>query len=87
VTSKSESVGFSWDPTDLREIYGSLSGGTHGTHPRRASALHAPVRRILLAEQLIKHFADRPGALIRVATKLGPGLSPEGPQLFEPVDR
>jgi hypothetical protein len=25
VTSKSESVGFSWDPTDLRAIFGSLS--------------------------------------------------------------
>jgi hypothetical protein len=87
VTSKSESVGFSWDLTDLRAIFGSLSGDTHGTHSRRAWALHAPVPRILLAEQWIERFADRPGALTRVATKVGPGLSPDQPQLFEFVDR
>ena len=31
MTQISESVGFSWDPTDLRAIFGSFSGKAHAT--------------------------------------------------------
>ena len=43
MTSKSESVGFSWDPTDLRAIFGSFSSRqTGGLTPRLG--LDAPQR-------------------------------------------
>ena len=35
MTSRSESVGFSWDRTDLRAIFGSLFQGLHWRVPRQ----------------------------------------------------
>jgi hypothetical protein len=55
VTSKSESVGFSWDPTDLRAIFGSFSRG-----PRDAcfASGRGPSGRFLERASLLVHGAQ-----------------------------
>ena len=58
VTSKSKSVGFSWDPTDLRAIFGSFSQGVASLVPLAGAEGEIP-NRIELGAKRVEFRTDQ----------------------------